>query len=201
MTVCPFGKNGEPIKSPRNPLRQSLDKVDIDSLSNSNTTDEMSAIFKDYPKRVALHLESLFLEMADRNSACFNDNMTCAYRYVLQKACLNNNTEDAGFDMLRENIRLKLSGEMKKEEFQQFVSEKFGFLQGEHPLKSTIDQYHHNLIRRHNSPCLNQNATEDDYEFGEDLNLYSEPSYGYSYSGGFDDLIFCEFVTCDLGQH
>ena len=96
--------------------------------------------------------------MGDRNSACFVDNMTCAYRYVLQKACLNNNTRDAGFEKLREKIKSKLSGDISKEEFQHFVSEKFGFLHGKLPIKENIDPNHPNIERMHNSPCPNQDT-------------------------------------------
>ena len=162
--------------------------------------DEMAVIFKDYPRRVALHLEALYLKMAEGNMACFADNMTCAYRYVLQKACLNDNTEGTGFDELRENIKAKLSGEITKEELQQFVAMQFGFVQGKLPLTSSIDSHHPNIIKRPNSPCRNilRNNTivnEIRQDIGDDPLFYF--NYEYSMNPDYESYLegskYCEY--------
>ena len=79
-------------------------------------------------------------------------------RYVLQKACINEQATPPDFVSLHEKISQKLSGRIGQDDLEGYVAEKFGFLEGKPLTRQFLNGSHPNLARRHNSPCRWVNA-------------------------------------------
>ena len=89
--------------------------------------------------------------LAKENAACFSDEVTCALRYVLQKACINQDTAP-DFVALKEQIRKRIKG--KDLNLGGYVARTFGFVEGTNLTVANIDVSHPSIAAVHSTPCL-----------------------------------------------
>ena len=133
------------------PMRDILDQQSASffALGEAVPKPEILEKLEGYTERVSSHLLSLMESVAMRNAACFSDEMTCAYRYVFQKACINPEGSPPDFAELRRRIRDRLTLGGRVDDLENYVAELFGFLPGKALTMANIDVTHPNIRRVH----------------------------------------------------